>query len=171
MLNIPQDKANITLHQLLTHSSGLIEYAYEDDFAKTSREETISLALNSKLKHPPGTKYLYSDTGYGLLAVIVEIASGQSFQSYLTEYLFKPAKMNRTGFYNDSKWDFPTVAYGYNNERDYGSAAKRPGPYWGILGFGGVLTTVEDLCYWHHALENNLVLSSKSTEKLFTRHI
>ncbi len=50
--------------------------------------------------------------------------------------------MIHTGFYNDPRWKEVTVAHGYNNKKDFGSAATRSGPSWGLLGFGGVLTTV-----------------------------
>lgn len=168
---IPPDKANITLHQLLTHSSGLPEYVYKDDFAQTSRQQAQKMAFKARLKTSPGTEYLYSDTGYGLLAAIVEIASGKSFQAYLKDHLFKPAGMLHTGFYNDPQWSQMTVAHGYHNGKDFGSAATRPGPYWGLLGFGGVLTTVKDLYLWNSALESKSILFDKSLEKLFTPHI
>ena len=169
--DVPSDKANITLHQLLTNSSGLPEYADEGDFAKTSRKQGIKLAFNAKLEFQPGTDYLYSNAGYGLLAAIVEITSGKSFQTYLKQNLFEPAGMLHTGFYNDPQWENLPVARGYNNDKDLGSAATRPGPYWGVLGSGGVLTTVGDLYLWNVALENNLILSQESTKKLFTPHI
>lgn len=169
--NIPPDKANITLHQLLTHSSGLSSYVYSGDFAETSRKEATNLAFDAKLEFSPGTKYLYSDTGYGLLAAIVEIVSGQPFQVYLQEHLFNPVGMIHTGFYNEPQWQEMTVAHGYNNKKDFGSAATRSGPYWGLLGFGGILTTVKDLYLWNTALENNLILSEKSTIRLFTPYI
>lgn len=169
--NVPSDKTNITLHQLLTHSSGLPQYVYKGDFARTSRQQAQKMAFKAHLKTLPGTEYLYSDTGYGLLAAIVEITSGKFFQTYLKENLFKPAGMIHTGFYNDFQWSKMTVAHGYNNRKDLGSAAARPGPYWGLLGFGGVLTTVGDLYLWNTALESNLILSKESTKKLFTPYI
>ena len=169
--DVPPDKANITLHQLLTHSSGLPGYVYAGDFEETTRQEAITLAFNARLESPPGTEYLYSDTGYGLLAAIVEIVSGQSFQTYLKQYFFDSAGMTKTGFYNDPQWAEMTIAHGYNNGKDFGSAAVRPGPYWGLLGFGGVLTTVGDLYLWNEALANNLILSETSITKLFTPYI
>ena len=169
--DVPSDKANITIHQLLTHSSGLPEYVYKGDLAKTSRKQAVILAFDARLKFQPGTKYLYSDTGYGLLAAIVEIISGQSFQDYLQQHLFAPVGMVHTGFYNDPKWAEMTVAHGYNNKKDFGSAAKRSGPYWGLLGFGGVLTTVNDLYLWNTALSSNQILSDESIAKLFTPYI
>lgn len=169
--DVPPDKADITLHQLLTHSSSLPSYVYQNDFTETSRQEAVALAFDAKLKFPPGTKYLYSDTGYGLLAAIIEIVSGQPFQAYLKEHLFNPVGMIHTGFYNDPQWSEITVAHGYNKKKDFGSAATRPGPSWGLLGFGGVLTTIGDLYLWNTALENNLILAEKSTAKLFTPYI
>ena len=169
--HVPPDKANITLHQLLTHSSGLPNYVYKGDFTATSLQQAILLAFDAKLKFQPGTKYLYSDTGYGLVAAIVEITSGQPFQVYLKQHLFEPAGMVHTGFYNDPQWSELPVAHGYNNRKHFGSAATRPGPYWGLLGFGGVLTTVRDLYLWNAALESNLILSDELIAKLFTPHI
>lgn len=169
--DVPPDKANITLHQLLTHSSGLPNYVYKGDFAETSRQQAIMLAFDAKLKFQPGTKYLYSDTGYGLLAAIVEITSGQPFPVYLKQHLFEPAGMVHTGFYNDPQWSELPVAHGYNNRKHFGSAATRPGPYWGLLGFGGVLTTVRDLYLWNAALESDLILSDELIAKLFTPYI
>lgn len=169
--NVPAEKADITIHQLLTHSSGLPDYVYEDDLAQTNREKAIALAFDAELEFKPGKEYLYSDTGYGLLAAITEIASNKSFQDYLKQHLFKPAGMNHTGFYNDSQWRSMNVAHGYNNGKDFGSAATRLGPYWGLLGFGGVLTTAKDMYLWNIALENNLVLDDKLTVRLFTPHI
>ena len=169
--NIPSDKADITLHQLLTHSSGLPPYVYPGDFVEISRKEAIKLVFDAKLKFPPGKQYLYSDTGYGLLAAIVESISGQSFQAYLQEQIFNSVGMINTGFYNDPRWQEVTVAHGYNNKKDFGSAATRSGPSWGLLGFGGVLTTVEDLYLWSTALENNHYLAPKFTTKLFTPYI
>ncbi len=169
--NVPKDKAEITLHQLLTHSSGLPQYVYEGDFVETSRQQAQEMAFATGLELPSGTAYLYSDTGYGLLAAIVEITSGQAFQAYLKEHLFDPVGMAHTGFYNDPQWAEITVANGYNNGQDFGSAATRPGPYWGLLGFGGVLTTVDDLHAWGLALKKNTILSADSTKKLFTPYV
>lgn len=169
--DLPEDKAEITLHQLLTHTSGLPEYVYGGDFENIDREEAQQLALAANLEISPGTEYLYSDTGYGLLAIIIEIVSGQPFQTYLKQHLFDPAGMVHTGFYNDPQWTEQIVAHGYNSGQDFGSAATRPGPYWGILGFGGILTTVGDLYLWNLALKNNTVLNNQSVTRLFTPYI
>lgn len=167
---VPTDKAKITIHQLLTHSSGLPDFVYEGAY-RLERDAAVQRAFDAPLELEPGERYLYSDTGYGLLAAIVEIVSGQSFQVYLHEYLFQPAGMQHTGFYNEAHWETLPVAHAYFNATDRGSVDSLPGPYWDILGFGGVMTTVNDLYRWHLALQNTTVLSSESVEMLFTPHI
>lgn len=169
--NVPADKADITIHQLLTHTAGFPGYVYIDDLTETSRDEAQQMAFQAELLSEPGTEHDYSDTGYGLLAIIVELVSEQSFQSYLHENLFAPAGMASTGFYNEPRWDNVTVANGYSNDVDFGSAATRPGPYWGLLGFGGVLTTSGDLYKWGESLKSHSILSEDSIIKLFTPYV
>ena len=169
--NVPADKADITIHQLLTHTAGFPGYVYIDDITATSRGEAQAMAFQAELLSEPGTEHFYSDTGYGVLAIIVELVSGQSFQTYLRENLFTPAGMENTGFYNDPRWQNLTVANGYNNDTDFGTAATRPGPYWGLLGFGGVLTTSGDLYKWGDSLKNHAILTEESVNKLFTPYV
>lgn len=169
--DVPEDKASITIHQLLTHTSGLPGYVYNGDFEETSRDEAQAMAFQAELVTEPGTEHLYSDTGYGLLAIIVELVSGQDFTTYLHDNLFTPAGMESTGFYNDPRWNKLTVANGYFNGEDFGTAATRPGPYWGLLGFGGVLSTTGDFYKWGESLKNHTILAKESVDKLFTPYV
>ncbi|MEM7333271.1 MAG: serine hydrolase domain-containing protein [Chloroflexota bacterium] len=169
--NVPTDKSTITLHQLMTHSSGLPQYVYQGDFVETSRTEAEQLAFNAELELQPGEEYLYSDTGFGLLAAIVEKVSGTPFTQYMAENIFEPAGMIRTGYYNDPQWDSEVVATGYNGNDSMGSAATRPGPYWGLLGFGGVLTTVGDLFAYQKALNDGTLIQESSLDMMFTPHV
>lgn len=167
---LPTDKATITLHHLLTHSSGLPGYVYDGDYVPISREAAVERALNAPLQFEPGSRYFYSDTGYGLLAAVVEIVSGQPFADYLHEHLFEPAGMKSTGFAGEDRWADLTVAHGIVNGQSQGSPSAEL-ISWGLRGFGGVLTTVGDLYRWHVALSQYTVLSASSTEKLFTPYI
>ncbi|MGH7597255.1 MAG: serine hydrolase domain-containing protein, partial [bacterium] len=107
--NVPKDKAGITLHHLLAHTAGLpAELAHEDNF---TRERFIAAVLRAPLKTRPGQKYSYSNLGYTLLAAIIEMVSGQSYETFLAKELFEPAGMRHTGFYLDScKWPPALVA-------------------------------------------------------------
>lgn len=169
--SVPSDKQGITLHHLLTHSSGLPNYVYDGDFVLISKQEAVSRALMAELEFPVGEAYLYSDTGYGLLAAIVEKASGMSFTDYLEMHIFAPAGMDTTGFYNDAKWQDHAISTGYANEDDFGPVSSRPGPGWGLLGFGSVLTTTDDLYAWYRAIRKATILSRKSIEQMLTPYV
>lgn len=78
--NVPEDKAAITIQQLITHTSGLPRDVIQNSSTEiVNREETVSRILSAKLTAKPGERYAYSNTGYHLLAAIIEKLSGQSF--------------------------------------------------------------------------------------------
>lgn len=95
--NVPADKANIAINQLLTHPSGF-EDIIGDDYEYVTKEQFVKEALNTPLLSLPDSTYYYSNTGYNLLAAIIEQASKTNYEAYQYENLFKPAKMEFTGF-------------------------------------------------------------------------
>ncbi|MFF5364023.1 serine hydrolase domain-containing protein [Streptomyces scabiei] len=167
---VPQDKRGITVEHLLTHTSGLVE-GLGDDYDPVSREELVRGALASKLRSAPGTRFHYSNTGYSLLAAIVEKASGEGYEEFLARHLFAPAGMRRTG-YVLPRWPRRLVAVEYD---DRGRSRGRPfdhpwaadGPYWNLRGNGGMLSTAEDVFRWHRALLGEEVLPARARDKLF----
>jgi CubicO group peptidase (beta-lactamase class C family) len=169
--NVPADKAGITIHQLLTHSAGLAADHSEGDLVPMTRDEALQVIFAQSLTSEPGAVYSYSNSGYTLLAAIVESVSGEPFPDFLRQTLWEPVALNRTGFYQDARWSSLNVATAYPNGEDYGSPAEWPGPYWGVLGNGGVLTTVDDLYSWWDSLQRGTVLSQTALDKLFTPHI
>jgi CubicO group peptidase (beta-lactamase class C family) len=170
---VPKDKEAITLHHLLTHSAGL-QSDFGDDFEKVSRDEIIKRALASKLRSKPGERYAYANSGYSLLGAIVEIVSGQGYETFLQENLFKPAGMTQTG-YRLPKWRPEDVAVGYERGKRWGTEIEKPwaedGPYWNLRCNGGIHSTIGDMYKWHLALEGEAVLSKAAKEKLFTPHV
>lgn len=165
---VPVDKADITIHQLLTHSSGLRNHVFSNDFQDIARDEAVKQILEPELLFDPGTGVSYSDDAFKVLAAIVEIISGQSWQAYLQEHLFTPAGMEHTGFFNDPKWENLRIANGYYSGWDKGSPKDWPGPYWALIGGGGVMTTVGDMYRWYLALRDQTILSATALEKLWT---
>jgi len=79
---VPEDKRAITLHQLLTHTSGLID-VLGGDYEPLSREELLAGAMRSDLRSRPGSEHHYSNVGYSVLAAIVEKASGVGYEEFL----------------------------------------------------------------------------------------
>ncbi|MBP1768862.1 MAG: serine hydrolase, partial [Candidatus Aminicenantes bacterium] len=114
----------------------------------------------------PGRDYRYSNTGYSVLAAIIEKVSGKTYEEYLSENLFQPAGMNSTG-YRLPDWSKRVVAHYYSGEKDFGTFLERPYPYWNLLGNGGLLTTTGDMYRWHVALEGEEILSAAAKKKLY----
>lgn len=167
---VPEDKRGITIEHLLTHTSGLVE-GLGDDYDPVSREELVRRALSSKPRSAPGKEFHYSNTGYSLLAAIVEEASGEAYERFLARHLFRPAGMEQTG-YVLPRWPRHLVAVEYDSE---GRAQGRPfdhpwaadGPYWNLRGNGGMLSTAHDMFRWHRALLGDEILPAPARDKLF----
>lgn len=171
--DVPEDKKDITLHHLLTHTAGFVD-SLGDDYEAVSRDDFIQLALRSKLQAPPGKRYRYSNVGYSLLGTIIETVTGKRYETYLHDRLFKPAGLLRTG-YLIPMWKPGELARGYHKDKDWGTPRDHlwasDGPHWHLRANGGVLSTVGDLYRWHVALEGGSVLSDAAKKKYFAPHV
>ncbi len=171
--NASTDKANITLHQLLTHTAGFPD-ALGDDYENVDATAFAKLAFETPLNNPPGKVYEYSNVGYSLLGIIVERVSGVGYEQFLRDNLWLPAGMTKTG-YLLPKFSKEELAVGYQNGKRWGTAMDRPwmsdGPGWHLRANGGVLSTVGDMNRWYLAFKNNTVLPKMATEKLFTPYV
>lgn len=168
--NMPNDKETITIHDLLRHQSGLISNVGKD-FEKISSEDFMDKVMSSKLQFEVGTSYSYSNIGYSLLAMIIEKVSGQSYESYLYENLWKPAQMEMTG-YTRPRFDTTHIATGYDSDNKvWGKPTDKEwgltSPYWHLNGNGGILSTTEDLYKWHRCLTTEDVLSKQAKQKMY----
>jgi CubicO group peptidase (beta-lactamase class C family) len=178
--DVPPDKSKITIHQLLTHSSG-IPGSVGRCTQEMTRDGFIKMALSAPLDFEPGTKYSYSNAGYNLLAVIVEVASGASFDDYTSKNLFEPAGMKQTGIFAP-KYTLENIAVGYRDGKRWGNVFEKLFDYdyperkfYGYefcgRGSGGMLSTVGDLYKWHKSFEGERVFSNAAKEKIFTPYI
>jgi CubicO group peptidase (beta-lactamase class C family) len=170
--NVPSDKRGITLHELLTHTAGLREDYGPSDFEPVERAEYIARVMRAPLVTPPGTAYRYSNAGYSLLAAIIELVTGDSYERYLHDHVLVPAGMGETG-YKLPAWPRERVARGYGpSGRDWGTFLEKPwaadGPYWNARGNGELHTTVHDMYRWARSLEGNAVLDSVERAKMAT---
>ena len=164
--NVPEDKKTITLHNLLTHTSGVID-ATGMDFVVAPRDETMTKILDAPLQFKPGEEFSYSNAGFSMLAAVIEKVSGQGYEEFLNKNIFAPAGMNFTG-YRMPKWDKKIVAHWYRGEKDNGTPLEKSYPYWNYLGNGGILSTTDDMYRWHRALLEDDVLSAAVKKKMFT---
>jgi CubicO group peptidase (beta-lactamase class C family) len=161
----------ITIRHLLNHTSGLLDY--EDIMEKQSAgvpDEMIpqikDAGVLELLKHqtgtkfPPGTRWAYSNSGYVVLAMVVEKKSGMSFGDFLQQRIFKPLEMNGTIAYEKGKNEIANRAYGHTlnagvwRETDQSSTSA-------TLGDGGIYTSLDDLGKWDRALTGHTLLTAK----------
>jgi CubicO group peptidase (beta-lactamase class C family) len=152
----PADKAAITIEELLRHTSGLPESLGKDE-DYVSRDWLVGHALSAPLVAKPGESEHYSNTGYAVLAAVIESVSGLSFEQYLTQRQFAPIGLTRTG-YTLPKWRPEELMCGswdgkaYGATRDYFHAE---GPSWHLMGNGGIHSTAGELADWFDALFKN----------------
>lgn len=172
--DVPADKKSITLHQLLTHTAGLRSDFTQSDYDPVERDDYVKRAMVAPLISEPRKEFHYANSGYSLLAAIVEMASGQPYERYLSANLFEPAGMQQTG-YKLPRWPAERIARGYQGEREWGTILERPwasdGPYWELRGNGGIHSTAGDMYKWHLALEGDKVLSKEARTKYQTGYI
>lgn len=168
----PPDKASITLHQLLTHGAGF-PGAIGDDYELLDAKAFADRAMQTNLIFEPGKGYEYSNVGYSLLGIIVEMLSGQSYEQYLSQHIFKPAGMNRTGYLLPG-FKKDQLGVGYRDGERWGTALDHPwlpdGPGWHLRANGGIISNVYDMYKWFLALQGDKVLSQAARDKYFAPH-
>ncbi len=169
----PPDKAGITIHQLLTHTAGLPP-ALGSDEEYMGRDSYLEAVWRTELRDPPGERHEYSNTGYSVLAAIVELRSGTSYEGFLRREFFDPLGMQHTG-YRLADWSETHVAAGYRDGRRFGRVidmqTDEDGFSWHLVGNGGIHSTVEDMARWVRALRGGEVLDAESLDALFGEHV
>ena len=173
--DLPEDKKDITIHQLLTHSAGFVDVIGDGDFDYMPTQEFFKTLFDTELLYNPGERHRYSNASYSILARIIELTSGKSYESFLQEYLFEPSNMKQTG-YLLPEWKNSIKAHGYaRGVKDVGTMIQRfqdaDKISWVLKGNGGIQSTQEDMFKWYKALKNNTVLSEASTKLLTTPYI
>lgn len=153
----------ITIHHLLTHTSGFYSGDDLSDYSKAiSKEELTATAFktNNLYHQEIGTRATYSNLGYDLLGLIVEEVSGLNYEDYLQQYIFEPAGMTNSGLNLEAE-ELPMLATSYNGNVLDGYNAKVFHPSFGYSS-GGLHSTVWDLYRYDRALANNLLISQES---------
>ncbi|WDI32540.1 serine hydrolase [Hyphococcus flavus] len=166
----PADKREITLHQLMTHTSGLTEHS-DDDYAPMTRSQALQNIFTSELAYSPGEDFRYSNSGFTLLAAILEEITGEQYTTLVRERLLKPAGLKDTGFHGDAFLKQRNVAVGFVNGEWQASPVTALPIQWGVMGNGGVMSTVDDMHRWMLALKSGSVLPLEHVEKLWAGHV
>ena len=150
----PADKRGITLQQLLDHRGGF-PIGLGSDFENVSRDAFITRALAAPLRAAPGTREIYSNAGYAILAAVIEQVTRSSYDAFIRDDILAPLGLRNTG-YLLPHFESKRVAHGYQSGKDQGSILDRPhasdGPYWNLRGNGGMVSTVDDMHEYYAAL-------------------
>lgn len=170
--DVPGDKAAITVLQILQHRAGFDEYHdTEGDFEPMTRLEARQRIFAQPLRFEPGTDAAYSNSGYTLLADIVETVSGEAFTDYVRKHLFAPANMKASGFFGDPVFQEVDTAIGYEAST-FEANDPASWPYtWALVGNGGLVTTVGDLDRWTTAIRNGSVFVPSAFEAYRTEYL
>jgi CubicO group peptidase (beta-lactamase class C family) len=154
------------VEQLATHTAGLAVAGAPLD--GRSRDAFVAGMKAAPVESPPGERYRYTNAGYSLLAAIIEVASGKSFEDYLRQHIFVPAGMQSPVFRTDVRAADATFARGYVGSPS-GPVPGPPNPYgWGTVGAGGVWATVGDIYRWVVAVERGEVVPNRYRALLFS---
>lgn len=170
--DFPVKEHVITVENLLTHTSGIVDYGILDfnirnairiDFPPKQLIDSVAVL---PLDFVPGSRYHYSNSNYLILGYIIEKVAGKSYASYLREAVFKPAGLHHT-FYDFPSDIIPNRACGYSS---HDSGFKNAGYISMNHAFaaGALLSNVEDLFKWHQALHSFRVVKKETLEKAFT---
>lgn len=144
----------ITLREMLHHTSGFRDFlalfvlADRDEGSVHQEAELIDLIARQKtLNNTPGEEYIYSNTNYFLLGVVIRRATGKSLAEFANENIFKPLEMTHTRFYDDHTVVLPGRVAGYAKGSDGGFKVDWSTQY-DIVGGGGLMSSVDDLLLW-----------------------
>ena len=169
----PEKKFPITIHHLLSQTSGIPEYfdVDEDEYELLAREYTpknlIDFYKNKPLLFKPGDQYHYSNSNYPLLGLAIENVTGLSLKDYLETKLFDPLNMPSTGLWYRTNTKSKQIVNGYAENN--GGFQKGPEiSATALYAPGGIVSNVKDQWTWYKALNNTTVLSSSIIEQLIT---
>lgn len=172
---LPDFGHEITIEHLIHHTSGLRDQwellylaGWRDDDV-TTREHVLKMVKRQKaLNFEPGTRFLYSNTGYNLMVEIVERVTGKPFPEFTKERIFKPLGMNNTHFHDDNDMIVKNRAYSY--KIDLEQSYKKSVLNFSTLGATSLFTTVEDLVKWGYNYNTMTVGGPKVIENMQKRY-
>lgn len=168
----PTNGNRITIHHLLTHTSGIKDFTSMKSIKNIARsdlspKELIDFFKNEPVNFKPGEQFKYCNSGYVLLGYIIEIASGQTYQEFVNQNIFEKIGMMNTHYASHERIIKNRVS-GYRDKEGIVNAAyiSFSIPY----ASGSIMSNVDDMLKWQNAIDTNILLNSNTTEKVFTNY-
>ena len=169
--DFPEYGDSISIRNLLNHTSGIVEYEHEipEDFEGFVLDRDILeiLKRQDSTTFPPGTKHKYSNSGYALLAVIMEEVSGLRYDEFMRTNVFEPLGMTNSMVSRDNFASIPNRAIGHRKKsRQYSTFDTTPTSL--VMGDGGIYSTAHDIAQWERGLRENTLVSSATLNEAYT---
>lgn len=163
----------ITLHHLLTHTSGIKDFTKMKSISSIAQkemkpEEMVNFFKNEPVDFAPGEKFDYNNSGYVVLGYIIELVSGISYEDFIKKNIFDKAGMTHSYYASDRKV-IPQRAYGYH-KKEQGFVNKTVISFSVPFSSGSLMSTADDMLKWQQALNQNLILDLKETQKAFQKY-
>lgn len=169
--SLPEAATTMTLRQVLSHTSGLIDYEDVIPSEMTGQlhdaDVLTILETQNRTYFAPGTGYRYSNSGYALLALIVGKASGKDFATFLKRRVFTPLGMTSTVAHEEGISTVSHRAFGYSEEQGQWTRTDQSQTS-AVLGDGGIYSSIDDLAKWDAALYDDRLLTARSRALAFT---
>ena len=168
----PTNGHKITVHHLLTHTSGIKDFTKVKGLNAISNQDLAPLELinffkNEPVDFAPGEKSLYNNSGYVILGYIIETITGQSYGDFIDEQIFKKLGMASSKYGSHSEV-IKNRASGYQNKNGY--VNRRQVSYSFAYSTGALMSTVNDMFTWQEAIKNNVLISKETNEKVFANY-
>ncbi len=164
---------NITIHHLLTHTSGIKDFtkmkALQDIAQKEmTPEQMVDFFKSEPADFVPGEKFEYNNSGYVVLGYIIELVSGETYEDFIKKNIFDKAGMTNSYYATDRKI-IRNRAFGYHKKTS-GYVNKTVINFSVPFSSGSLMSTLDDMLKWQNALNQNLLLTSKEETKAFTKY-
>lgn len=163
---------NITIHHLLTHTSGIKDFTKMKSIMRIAKEdlspkELVDFFKDEPVDFIPGENFDYNNSGYVVLGYIIELVSGETYEDFIEKNIFEALGMNNSRYASDSEI-IKNRAYGYHNRGMFTNKMQvsLSIPY----ASGSLMSTVDDMLKWQNAINDNLLINEKTLEKVFTNY-
>ncbi|SEM42602.1 CubicO group peptidase, beta-lactamase class C family [Chryseobacterium taichungense] len=165
--------SNITIHHLLTHTSGIKDFTKIKGLSEISQKEMtpqmmVDFFKNEPVDFKPGEKFEYNNSGYIVLGYIIEKVSGEKYEDFIRKNIFEKIGMIHSYYATDRKV-IKDRAYGYHKKSD-GFVNKSVISFSVPYASGSLMSTLDDMLKWQIALNQNLLLNQKESTKAFTKY-
>ena len=168
----PTKGYKITIHHLLTHTSGIKDFTRIKGLNEISKKDVTPIELidffkNESMDFVPGEQFNYNNSGYIILGYIIETITGQSYADFVEEQIFKQLGMTASQYASHNKV-IQNRASGYQNKEGYVNSREISFtlPY----ASGSLMSTIDDMYNWQEAIKNNLLISKEMTQRAFTNY-